>query len=262
MHPIRPTAARSGRILRRASLGGLITALVVAAPAAAQESRPSVPEVSAAAMGEVKAAPDRATILFSVETRGATAAEASGQNAEKQQAVIAALRAAGLGEAQVKTVSYTIDPEMQYEEVSRRSRVIGYIARNTVSAEVRDLATMGRVIDAAVRAGSNGVSSLNFWSTEREALRLEALQGAMARACREAQAMATAAGGSLGPLMQASTSDYQTPYPQPVQMMRAEAAAADTPIVPGDVSVRVNVQTRWYFVPAGTAAPPGSPTCR
>lgn len=262
MHQTRRTAAVGSRLFQLAAIGGLLSTFLAAAPAVAQQDQPMLPEISASARGEVKAAPDRATILFSVETRGATAAEASGQNAEKQQAVIAALRAAGLGEAQVKTVSYTIEPEMQYEEASRRSRVIGYIARNTVSAEVRELAAMGQVIDAAVRAGSNGVSSLDFWTTEREALRLEALQGAMARACREAQAMATAAGGSLGPLMQASTSDYQPPYPQPVQMMRAEAAAADTPIVPGDVSVMVNVQTRWNFVPAGTAAPAGSPTCR
>src|SRR5690606_11849881 len=103
------------------------------------------------------------------ETRAATAAEASAQNAEKQTAVIAALRAAGLAAEQVGTVSYTIHPDMQYDEQRRASQVVGYIARNTVQAEVRDLTRMGRVIDAAVRAGSNGVSSLNSWTTRREA---------------------------------------------------------------------------------------------
>ncbi|HEY0971367.1 MAG TPA: SIMPL domain-containing protein [Gemmatimonadales bacterium] len=252
--------------LRAAAIVGALSALALPGIVHAQSTppQPTVPEITASAYGEVKSSPDRATILFSVETRGATAAEASSANAEKQQAVIAALRGAGLPEDAVKTVSYTIEPEMQYEEATRRSRVVGYVARNTVSAEVRELDRMGRVIDAAVRAGSNGVSSLDFWTTRREALRLEALQGAMSRACREAQTMAAAAGGSLGPLLQASTADYDRPYPPPMPMMaRMEAAAAaDTPIVPGDVSVRVNVQTRWQFVPAGVAAPAGSATCR
>lgn len=266
MHQLRRTTPlRAGRFQVAALVGALsFLALPRLASAQAPTPQPMVPEITASATGEVKVAPDRATILFSVETRGATAAEASSANAEKQQAVIAALRGAGLAAADVKTVAYTIEPEMQYEEATRRSRVVGYVARNTVSAEVKELERMGRVIDAAVRAGSNGVSSLDFWTTRREALRLEAIQNAMGRACREAQAMATAAGGSLGPLLQASTADYERPYPPPMPMMaRMEAAsAAETPITPGDVSVNVNVQTRWHFVPAGVASPAGSPTCR
>jgi uncharacterized protein YggE len=254
--------ATGARLLQASALAGAL--LGTPALLGAQSLPPQVPEITASAIGEVKGAPDRATILFSVETRAATAAEASAENADKQTAVIAALRAAGLGESEVGTVSYTIHPDMQYDEQRRTSQVVGYIARNTVQAEVRDLARMGRVIDAAVRAGSNGVSSLNFWTTRREALRLEALQGAMGRACREAQAMAAAAGGSLGPLIQAATSDNPG-YPQPMpMMMRAEAAgmAADTPITPGDVTVNVSVQTRWQFIPAGMTRPAGSPTCR
>ena len=266
MHQVRVIQPRSIGLFQAAALVGALVLFAIPRLSAAQAPapQPTVPEITASATGEVKVAPDRATILFSVETRGATAADASSANAEKQQAVIAALRGAGLGADDVKTVAYTIEPEMQYDETTRRSRVVGYVARNTVSAEVRDLERMGRVIDAAVRAGSNGVSSLNFWTTRREALRLEALQGAMSRACREAQTMATAAGGSLGPLLQASAADYDRPYPPPMPMMaRMEAgSAADTPITPGDVSVNVNVQTRWQFVPAGVAAPAGSPTCR
>lgn len=253
---------------RRTALASVVAAVAAfpfaAALAGAQPvPTPRIPEIAVAATGEVKAAPDRATILFSVETRAATAAEASAENAERTQAVVAALRAAGLAADQVETVSYSIDPEMRYDEPSRASRVVGYVARNTVQAEIREIARLGRVIDAAVRAGSNGVSSLSFASSNAEALRLEALQRAMQRACREASALATAAGGTLGPLQQA-TSGVQPSYPQPVPMARMEmaASAADTPISPGDVAVMVLVESRWRFVPAGEAAPPGSPTCR
>ena len=78
---------------------------------------------------------------------------------QKQQAVIAALRGAVLSQDDVKTDAYTIEPEMQYEEATRRSRVVGYIARITVSAEVRELERMGRVIDAGANIRRNEVNS-------------------------------------------------------------------------------------------------------
>lgn len=245
-----------------------VGALVAAPPSAlAAQQQPEVhalvPEVAASAVGEVKAAPDRAAILFTVETRGATAAAASADNATRTAAVLAALRAAGLSEEQIGTVGYTITPDMVYDEPSRTSRVVGYVARNTVRAEVREIARVGRVIDAAIRAGANEVSSLQFITSRRDELRLEAIRGAMTRACREAHTMATAAGGTLGPLVLASTSDspgyYPPPPPYAPRMM--EAQAADTPIAPQDVMVQVQVSTRWRFVPAGIAQPSGSPTC-
>jgi uncharacterized protein YggE len=242
----------------------LVGAALTAAPLAAQPATSgsgTTPELAASAVGEVKSTPDRATILFSVETRAATAAEASAQNAEQQTAVLRALRGAGLAEGDVGTVSYTISPNMEYDQARGASRLVGYIARNSVRAEVRDLARVGRVIDAAIQAGANEVSSLQFSTSRAEALRLEAIKSAVGQACREATALAAAAGGTLGPLTFASTSEAS--YPPPVPMMRMEAArAADTPITPQDVTVSVSVSTRWLFVPTGVAVPPGAPSCR
>ena len=248
---------------RMGAAGALLAATAAVLPAQQPDTNPLVPEVAASAVGEVKGAPDRATILFTVDTRGATAAEASSENATGTTAVLAALRAAGLAEADVGTVGYTINPNMEYDETTRASRVVGYVARNTVRAEVREIARVGRVIDAAIRAGANEVSSLDFATSRRDELRLEAIRGAMGRACREAAAMATAAGGTLGPLVQATTSE-NAPYPPPPMpyAARMEAQAVDTPIAPRDVTVQVHVATRWRFIPAGVAQPAGSPTCR
>ena len=257
MHVFSSMKRGAGRL---GAAGALLAATAAVLPAQ-QEVNPLVPEVAASAVGEVKGAPDRATILFTVETRGATAAEASAENATRTTAVLAALRAAGLAEADVGTVGYTINPNMEYDEPTRASRVVGYVARNSVRAEVREIARVGRVIDAAIRAGANEVSSLSFVTSRRDELRLEAIRSAMGRACREASAMATAAGGTLGPLVQATTSE-NVPYPPPMPYAaRMEAQAADTPIAPRDVTVQVQVSTRWRFIPAGVAAPAGAPTC-
>src|SRR5690606_1694057 len=102
-----------------------------------------VPEINTSAVGEVKTAPDRAAIVLGVETRAATAAAAGGENARKQTAVIAALRKAGVAESDIATIAYTMTPDTQYDEKTRTSRVVGYVARNMVRVQVKDIQRIG-----------------------------------------------------------------------------------------------------------------------
>ena len=230
------------------------TAPLMAQPA--QGERLALPEIAASAAGEVRAVPDRATIVLGVETRASSAGAASSENASKQQAVLAALRSAGVAAADIATVSYTIMPDMVYDDSTRSTRVAGYVARNMVRVELKDIARVGAVVDAAVGAGANGVNSLNFSSSRAEELRRSALKLAVQKACRDASAMAEAAGGQLGQLMMASSSDNGGGQPVPMQMMRAEAKMT-TPIEPGEMTISVLVDTRWRFI-GGRQAPPGA----
>jgi uncharacterized protein YggE len=91
-----------------------------------------IPEISVAGHGEAKIAPDRATIQISVQTKAATAAAAASENATKQAAVIAAIRALGIGADQISTTGYNVYPEQRYEP-NREPTVIGYNVTNTVS---------------------------------------------------------------------------------------------------------------------------------
>lgn len=211
-----------------------------------------VPEINASGTGEIKVVPDRATIVLGVETRAATATEAGSENAGKQSAVIAALRKAGVAELDISTVSYTLTPDMQYNDSTRTSRVVGYIARNMVQVQVKEIARIGGYIDAALGAGANGVNSLDFSSSRAEEFRRTALRTAMQSACMDAMAMAEAAGGRLGTLIQAVSNESSYPQPRPMYAARAMAdAQSATPISAGEMTVTVTVQTRWRFVGAG-----------
>ena len=64
--------------------------------------------------------------------------------------VIAALKAAGATD--VKTQYVSLSP--QYND---KSEAQGFVATNTVSATIKELAKAGAVIDAAVNAGANQV---------------------------------------------------------------------------------------------------------
>src|SRR5512141_455150 len=76
---------------------------LISQPLMAQNS-PTIatsPQISVASRGEVKVNPDRATIQISVQTKSPTAAVAASENATKQKAVIDALKALGLHDADI-----------------------------------------------------------------------------------------------------------------------------------------------------------------
>jgi len=151
--------------------------------------------------GEVKVSPDRATIQISVQTRASTAAAAAAENANKQQAVLAALRALGLGNDQLSTINYNVYPEQRYEQ-GKEPVVVAYNVTNTILAEVRKLSQVGPVIDAALSHGANMIASLQFYASNTEAARRTAIATAIEKARADAEAAARAARGTLGTLLE------------------------------------------------------------
>jgi uncharacterized protein len=206
-----------------------------------------VPQIAVTGRGEVKVSPDRATIQISVQTRGSTAAGAAAENASKQQAVLAALRALGLGNDQLSTINYNVYPEQRYEQ-GKEPVIVAYNVTNTILAEVRKLTQVGPVIDAALSHGANMITSLQFYASNTEAARRTAIATAIEKARADAEAAAKAARGTLGTLLEISIGSYSPPPPRPMMMM-AKQAQADTPINPGEETLAVEVSTRWRFIP-------------
>lgn len=225
---------------------GFITPLSAQQPATTT-TIDQVPQIAVAARGEIKVSPDRANIQISVQTRAATAAAAANENATKQAAVIAALRALGLSADEISTINYNVYPEQRYEP-NKEPTIIGYNVTNTVSVDVRKLSQVGPVIDAALAKGANMISSLQFYASNTDDARRTAIGSAVQKARADAEAAARAAGGTIGELLEISIGAYSAPPPRP--MMRVSAAVADqaqTPINPGEQTLSVDVSTRWRF---------------
>src|SRR5256885_1862146 len=66
---------------------------------------------------------------------------------------------------------------------------------------------VGPVIDTALGKGANRIQALEFYSSNTDAGRRQALAEAIGKARGDAEAMARAAGGKLGPLVEASTTE-------------------------------------------------------
>jgi uncharacterized protein YggE len=232
-----------------ASLGWSVTAEAQQSAAA-----PMPPQIVVTGVGEARVTPDRAVINIGVYSRAPTAAAAARENARKQQAIIDTLRALGIPREQISTTQFHVSPEMRHIPQSGRTEVTGYSVSNVIRVEVRQLDRVAAAVDAALAKGANQINSLDFSVSNADEPRRRALTQAIERARLDAEAMARAAGGSLGTLLELSTGYAAIPIVrQEMAMAAAARAQADvaTPIEPGQELIRAVVTARWQFVAGG-----------
>jgi len=234
---------------------GVIALSGAAVPARAQDAArpmaPPVPQIVTSAQGEAHATPDRATIAIGVQTRAATAADASAQNSRKQRAVIDAIKAKGIPASQIVTSSFNVIPETRYDREGQAApRTTSYLVSNVVTVDVRRIEQVGPVIDAALAAGANQINSLAFAISAADSVRRVALSDAVTKARLDADAIARAAGGTLGQLLDVTATDmYSPPSPRPMFAVAKVADATAVPVEAGEETVRASVMARWQFVP-------------
>lgn len=228
----------------------LLSLVGVSVPVLAQQqaSIESFPQVSVTSRGEVKVVSDRATIQISVQTKALTAAAAGTENARKQKAVIDALTALGIDAKDISTSGYNVNPEQRYEP-NKPPVLVGYNVTNTVLVEIRKLTVVGPAIDAALSKGANMISSLQFYASNTESARQEAIALAVRSARADAEAAARAAGGTISELLEIQIgSPISPPRPYYGDMAMARATGApETPISASDQTVSVSINTRWRF---------------
>lgn len=215
----------------------------------AAQTPQAFPVIAVTGVGEAEVTPDRARLSIGVQTQAPTAADASTRNARLQRAVIDTLRALGLGADQITTSGYNVYPEQTFDPQGRRTRITGYNVQNTVVVELRRVDQVGPALDAVLSKGANVVSSLQFYSSQADAVQRRALQNAIARARADAEAMAQAAGGQLGELVELSSEPVQRPRPVMAMASARMADAASTPISEGTQTLTATVSARWRFVP-------------
>jgi uncharacterized protein YggE len=172
---------------------------------------------------------------FGAETRRPTAQAAVAANADAMRKILNALRQAGGRELATQWVSV-------YPYTDETGQVNGYAASNSVSA-VSDVGDAPALIDAAAEAGANQISGPGLSSSNAEALYRQALADAVADARLRAEALAKAAGRSLGSIT--TIVEGGAIAPQPLFRETAQAADASTPIVPGEQETSATVSVTF-----------------
>lgn len=252
----------------------LAAALLAAAPALAQTMpspapvlAPNATLLNLSAEALVRRAPDIANFSAGVVTQAKTAGEALTANARRMDAVIGALKRAGVADRDIQTASLSLQPQYYYPQRERpmpadttrpaepkAPRIIGYEARNSVQVRVRKLGEMGKVIDTLVAAGANQVDGPNFMLENQDSALDEARTEAVRKARARANLYARAAGLRVGRIL--SISEGGAYYPQPVMMREAVMATGGnaappppSPVAPGELQLGVTLSVQFALEP-------------
>lgn len=215
----------------------------------ARSSKPDAARgITVSDTAEVKVQPDTAFITFGVVVKDKVAKNAARVNAEKSSAVVAAIAKAGIPKSDIKTVDYSLEPQMSWDK--NPPTITGYSASNTVNVRTKDMGKIGDLIDAAIAAGANNVQGVRFDVEDKRKLRQKALALAVKKAEGKAQAIAEALGGKLGPAISASESiDEYAHYSRNYSVMADMAPMrSPTPISPGETSVSAQVKVVYSIL--------------
>lgn len=195
--------------------------------------------------GRVSLPPDTAVIDAGVEARGPQLADATAEVDRLMRAVLARVKAAGVRDSDVRTTTYAIEPIAEPRQPADTGvRIAGYQVSNVVQVRTRDVAGLGRIVDAAVAAGANVVRNVHFTIDDPARAEAEARARAMKDAAARAQQVAAAAGVKVGRLLAVTES---SPFRPAVTLISASRAPG--PIEPGALEVTVLLEARYAIEP-------------
>ena len=229
----------------RHPFAALLAAIALSAPlAAGAQAVPAVPAdatlLSVSSQAEARRAPDIATISAGVVTQAADGNTAMRQNAEQMTRVLAAVKAAGVADKDVQTSGINLNPQYRYAE-NQPPAITGYQASNTVTVKLRDVAKMGKVLDALVASGANQINGPSFGIDDPEPLYDQARVDALKQAQKRADTYAKALGLRVRRIVSIGEGGGGMPVPMPrMATMKAEAYDS-TPVAAGESSVSVQL---------------------
>ena len=146
--------------------------------------------------GVAEAEPDKASVVVSVVTQEWVAKTAADRNSEIMTRVRDALVASGVNANDITTTNYSIYRQESWD--GGRQSIGRYRVRNEMKIVVHNTALVSDVIDTAISAGANELTSLTFTVADDTALIREARTLAVRQAQETAALLAGASGCKIG----------------------------------------------------------------
>jgi uncharacterized protein len=238
--PVRILALLAVAALACAALALTGCTKVVTTSAAGSQST-----VTASGTGKVSATPDTAVMSFGVTAKASDPRAALDSVSKTAQSISSAVQKAGVDQKDIQTQNVSVYPITTVDN-NGKEKVDGYQASIQVTAKVKDLSSLGKVISAANAAGANTISGPTFSVADDTAYTQAATKKAVDDARKSAEAMAKAAGRSLGKVVSVSSQPVATqPVPYATADIAGAAKSAEVPIEPGQLDVSANVTVVW-----------------
>ncbi len=190
--------------------------------------------------GRVAVDPDIAELRLGVAIARPTVDGARAAAAEAMAAILAAVTAAGVATRDVRTTLLSVQPRYDYSD-GKAPTLTGYDLANVVDVTVRDLATLGAVVDGALTAGATSLDGLTFRVDDPSEPERTARTAAVAEARARADDLAAAAGVSISGVADIVEGGRPPGGPQPKAARAMLAVDAGTPVQAGTTEIAVTV---------------------
>ena len=190
--------------------------------------------------GRVGVDPDVAELRLGVAIARPTVDAARAAAAEAMAAILGAVTAAGVAARDVRTTLLSVQPRYDYSD-GKAPTLTGYDLANVVEVTVRDLASLGGVIDGALTAGATSLDGLTFRVDDPREAERTARVAAVAEARARAEVLAAAVGVAIAGVADILEGGQPPIWPQPKAARAMLAADAGTPVQAGTTEISVTV---------------------
>lgn len=198
--------------------------------------------------GKTTAVPDIAKVSAGIQDSGTTLLSVQDSANKKSQSLVAALKKLGVDDKDIKTISYNISPQSDYQ--ANPPRITGYQISISYEVTVRDIDKVNDVLTTVTGAGANLVGGVGFdLSDEAKNKAMDAARkDAVAQAKKNAESLAKASGITLGRII--NVTENQVGGPQPILMNEKAVglggATPSTPdIQPGTTEIDLTVSLSY-----------------
>lgn len=192
--------------------------------------------------GKVTVIPDVAKVTLGIEESGSSLAAVQKSVNQKSKSLVDSLKKLGIGEKDIKTTSYNVYPDYDYE--SRPQKITGYRVSINYEVKVKDFDKVNEVVVVATQNGANVVGNISFDVNEETKKKKldEAREEAVKEAKDKAQSLARAAGVSLGKILNISEfPGFEPPTPFALKEGVGGIEPARPEITPGETEISVTV---------------------
>ena len=158
--------------------------------AQAQTGTEALRTITVVGEGTVRIKPDMAQANIGVEVMESSVQEASSSATATMESVLATLQQQGIEEQDIQTSGFSIWVDRPYGPEGLPSDNPVYRVNNNVAVTIRDLSSVGGVLDAAIAAGANNIYGITFGLDDPSQVESEAREKAVANAQAKAQELA------------------------------------------------------------------------
>jgi len=197
--------------------------------------------ITVTGIGEVYVAPDMATISLGVSSFHEKASDAIRINSTAMNKIFAHLKTTDIEPRDIQTAQLSLNPRWDRRNNSNtQPHIIGYEALSTLTVRVRDLGSVGTILDVLTKTGANRINHISFGIQKPRPHKDEARKNAVKDARAKAVHYAQAAGVELGQVIYINENGGN---PQPRTMARMEMAMVTdaVPVAAGELGLRSTV---------------------